>query len=232
VQLASFPKERVHPQAIEEAMTVDIPVDVDVYCTDGLCGQSTHVLINPVRQKVTHVVVKEDEAPHDEHIVPIEMVLETTPDMIMLQCTRDRLSKIAPFVETEYIREKTPGQYGGLPYEGYVGLGSVLIWPYVVPERSQVVAVERQQIPPGELAVRRGAGVEATDGHAGRVDEFLVNPETEHITHLVMREGHLWGQRDVTIPLSAIDRFDEDRVYLKLDKQEIEALPTIPIRRK
>jgi hypothetical protein len=65
----------------------------------------------------------------------------------------------------------------------------------------------------------------------GRVDEFLVNPENEHITHLVMREGHLWGQKDVTVPVSAIDHFDEDTVYLKLNKQEIEALPTIAVRR-
>ena len=32
------------------------------------------------------------------------------------------------------------------------------------------------------------------------VDELLVDPENEHITHLVMREGHLWGQKDVVYP--------------------------------
>ena len=65
----------------------------------------------------------------------------------------------------------------------------------------------------------------------GRVDEFLVDRETEHITHLVLREGHLWGQKDVTIPVSEIERIEEDTVYLKLDKEEIERLPSIPVRR-
>jgi hypothetical protein len=41
----------------------------------------------------------------------------------------------------------------------------------------------------------------------------------------------LWGQKDVTIPVSEIERIKEDHVYLKLDKRSIEALPAIPKRR-
>jgi sporulation protein YlmC with PRC-barrel domain len=74
--------------------------------------------------------------------------------------------------------------------------------------------------------------VEATDGHVGRVDKFLVDQATGHITHLVLREGHLWGQKDVTAPISQIDHIEEDTVYLKLDKHAIESLPTIPVRRR
>jgi uncharacterized protein YrrD len=217
---------------MKETTAMDIPVNVDVYCTDGLCGQSTYVLINPIRQEVTHLVVKEAKAPHSERVVPIEDVLETTPDKIMLKCTRHQLSGMNPFIKTEYISEERPEMYIGLPYAGYMGYGYAGIWPYVVPEREELDAVEHKQIPPGELAVRRGTRVDATDGHVGRVDEFLVNPENEYITHLVMREGHLWGQKDVTIPVSAIDRLGEDTVYLKLDKKGIEALPTIRIRRR
>jgi hypothetical protein len=36
----------------------------------------------------------------------------------------------------------------------------------------------------------------------------------------------------VTIPISEIDRFEEDTVYLKLDKDQVEALPTVPVRRR
>ena len=92
--------------------------------------------------------------------------------------------------------------------------------------------MEDQQIPPGELAVRRGTRVEATDGFVGKVDEFLVNPENGHITHLVMREGHLWGQKDVTIPLSAMADTHGDTVFLRLDKHQIESLPTVPVHRR
>ena len=77
--------------------------------------------------------------------------------------------------------------------------------------------------------MRQGARLEASDGHVGQLDEFLVDPVTEHATHLVMRAGHLWGQRDVTIPVSEIARLGENTVYLKLSKDEIEALPSKPI---
>jgi hypothetical protein len=58
-----------------------------------------------------------------------------------------------------------------------------------------------------------------------------VNPENEHITHLVMREGHLWGQKDIAIPVSEIDRAGASAVHLKLSKNDIEALPAIAVRR-
>ena len=85
-------------------------------------------------------------------------------------------------------------------------------------------------IPSGELAVRRGARMEATDGHVGQVDEFWVSPMSERITHLVLRKGRLWGQKDVAIPVSEIDRVEEDA--LKLDKRRVKALPAIPVQRK
>jgi|SRR3989304_214919 len=83
-----------------------------------------------------------------------------------------------------------------------------------------------------DLAVRGGTRVKATDGYVGHVDEFVVNPENCHITHLVMREGHLWGQKDVIIPLSAMGETREDTVFLKLDKHQIESLPTFLLHRR
>jgi len=208
---------------------MDISVGVKVHCADGLCGRSTYVLINPVRREVTHLVVKEAESPRAERLVPIGTVSGTAPDVIILHCSRDELNEMDPFIQTEYLREEAPD----LEYapSGYVGIGSYLVWPYAVPERTYVVAVDHKQVPPGELAVKRGTRVEAVDGRVGRVDEFLVNSENEHITHLVMREGHLWGQKDIAIPVSEIDHIKENTAYLKLSKDEIELLPVIPMRR-
>jgi sporulation protein YlmC with PRC-barrel domain len=72
-------------------------------------------------------------------------------------------------------------------------------------------------MPPGELSVSPVTRVEALDGHVGQVDEFLVNPQTGQMTHLALREGHLWGQKDVTIPVAQIDHISDDAEFLKLD---------------
>jgi sporulation protein YlmC with PRC-barrel domain len=210
-------------------MDIDIPMDAGVECTDGVCGVSTHVVINPISKKVTHLVVKQKEFPHIERMVPVEWVTQTTSNLIQLKCTKEKIGHQETFTETEYVHLE-PSDVPSYPPEPLTG-GMYFYWPYFLPESERYTPVEHEHLPPGELAVRRGARVEATDGHVGRVDEFLVDPRDEQITHLIMREGHLWGQKDVSIPLSAIDHIEEDTVHLKLSKSEIEALPAIPIRR-
>ncbi len=209
-----------------------IPVNAEVRCADGTGGHSVCVLVNPVTNKVTDVVVREAVAPHQEFIVPIRLVAEASTDLIRVRCTKEELGHLEPFTKTEFVEEKwatfLPAGYGAGTY-GY-GVGTYVYWPYVTPATSLVV--EHEQIPTGELVIRRGTRVEATDGPVGRVDEFLVHPETGYITHLVMREGHLWGQKDVSIPLSAIRETRDKTVFLNLDKQQVEALPTIPIHRR
>jgi len=209
---------------------MDIPIGVPVHCTDGLCGRSTYVLINPVLNEVTHMVVREEQSPHTERVVPIDAVSETTPDVILLRYTTDKLGRMEPFTQVEYIMEEMPSE----EYwpAGYTGMGSYRMWPYAVPERTELVPVEHRRIPLGELAIKRSARVQATDGQIGRVDEFLVDPTSEHITHLIMREGHLWGQKDVTLSVSEIDRVEDGTVYLKLSRDEVEALPAIPVHKR
>jgi hypothetical protein len=73
--------------------------------------------------------------------------------------------------------------------------------------------------------------VGATNGKVGRVDEFIIEPTSGFITHVVMREGHLWDQREVAIPISAIDRIEENTVFLILDRSEVKALPAVPVKR-
>ncbi len=211
---------------------MEIPLNAQVECTDGVCGRSVYVLINPVIDQVTHLVVKEDSSPNTEYIVPVGFVVETLADTIRLRCSKAEMKKMDPFIKTKVIEEKVSERtwaYGG---GGSIGMGTNYYLPYVTTEKTVYEAVEHQQIPQGELAVHRGARVEATDGYVGKVDEFVVNPENGHITHLVMREGHLWGKKDVIIPLSAMGEARDDTVFLKLDKAQIEALPTFPVHRR
>ena len=209
---------------------MEIPLNAQVECTDGIFGRSVYVLINPVIDQMTHLIVKEDASPNTEYIVPVDIVTETIADTIRLHCSKADLEKMDPFIKTTVIENRAPNRsfvYMG----GIYGMGSDYFMPYVTSDSVIYDSEEIQQIPPGELAVRRGSRVEATDGYVGKVDEFVVNPANGQITHLVMREGHLWGQKDVTIPLSALGDTHEDTVFLKLDKAQIESLPTFPLHR-
>ena len=197
---------------------MDIPTDVQVYCGEEMCGRSSYIILNPVTNQVTHLVVEQETFPPTDRLVPVSLISESTPHRITLNCSKAELGHMPHFTESEFIMPEGSEE------------NRLILWPYAVPE-SAAVLLEHERIPPGELAVRRGARVEASDGPVGRVDEFIVDPANCYFTHLVMREGHLWGAREIAIPVSDILRIDEDTVYVRLDKAGIEALPKISTRR-
>jgi len=145
---------------------MEIPLQAQVECTDGICGQSMYLLINPVVDKVTHLVVKVDPS-NTEYIVPVDVISETIANIIQLRCSKAELEKMEPFVETTIVEEKVPDigyGYGDRMY----GFGSYYYLPFVTSERTVRVPVEHRQIPWGELALRRGTRVQATDGPVGK----------------------------------------------------------------
>jgi sporulation protein YlmC with PRC-barrel domain len=189
---------------------MEIPINAKVKCTDGVCGRSTSVIVNPANRQITHVVVKLADWPHTERLVPIELVRNSGDNTLELDCTGSHLITLKHFVDTHYVREM---------HSNPISPGA--------PPISMLVPQEYYRIPEGELALQRGAHVEATDGAIGRVDEFVIDPATDRITHLIVHEGHLWGQHNVPIPVAAIDRIEANVVHLKLDKRALkELLPT------
>lgn len=204
---------------------MDIPFDAQVYCSDGLYGRSTRVVLNPIDRRVTQLVVKEERQPQTERMLPFKYVVETTADEIHLNCTKENASRAQSFEIFRYVPLLAAGPDAYLTWSfGYMA-------DYNFLRNQDKFPIKHTAIPQGELAVYRNARVKAINGTVGRLREFLVDTADGQITHLVLREGHIWGQEEVTISVSEIDRLDEETVYLKLDKRAIAALPAVPIRR-
>jgi hypothetical protein len=55
-----------------------------------------------------------------------------------------------------------------------------------------------------------------------------MNPRDHHVTHVLLQEGHLWGRKEVAIPISAVTRVD-DGIQLNITKQEVQDLPPVDI---
>jgi sporulation protein YlmC with PRC-barrel domain len=89
---------------------------------------------------------------------------------------------------------------------------------------SQTVTYD--SIPPGQVEIRRGDHVQATDGHIGRVQGLVIDRRSGHVTHVLLQEGHLWGRKDVAIPVSAVAS-TSDGIQLSISKQEVEDLPPV-----
>jgi uncharacterized membrane protein len=208
------------------------PIGAPVACSDGVAGISTHVIVNPLTRAIASVVVKESEGGGVERVVPVARVASSTAEGIQLDCTRAELAVMQPFVEREYttgLTQRTApistGPGGGLS-------AATFYMPYgLTTSASTTSEVDRLNIPEGMLAINRGMKVKALDGEVGEVDELLVNPESGQVTHFVLREGNVFGKKELALPLSAVDGVDDDTVRLKLDKDAVRQLPAVASKR-
>ena len=206
---------------------MDISINAKVLCTDGECGHVTQVLINPVTKKVTHMVVKETGILGQERKVSIEYIVDSLPQKINLRIDKESFQQLDYFVSNKYVM-------GEEPFDVYLQ-DQYYLHPFVVPiydsdySYNNIYFKRVANIPAGEIAIYHGVEVFATDGKVGKVDEFLVSSQDNKITHLVLREGHIWDQKHITIPVSEIDHINIDGVYLTLTKEAISQLPAIPV---
>ena len=56
------------------------------------------------------------------------------------------------------------------------------------------------------------------------MEGFLVDPGDHRVTHVQLQEGHLWGRKEVAIPVSSVTKI-ENGIWLNLTKKQVEDLP-------
>jgi sporulation protein YlmC with PRC-barrel domain len=211
-----------------------------VNCTDGPFGKLADVVIDPTKRRVTHLVV-EPQGDHGEaRLVPIELADtdQGESSAISMRCSLEEAGKLKAVEEYAYLRlgdspELEPGWDIGIesvlaePYYGYAGGPG---YETVPAGYDSHVSMTYDRVPKGEVEIRRASEVASSDGHSlGKVDGFLV--DDDHITHFVLERGHLWGKREVTIPISAVASVYTDAVTLTLTKDEVGDLPSVPVHR-
>jgi sporulation protein YlmC with PRC-barrel domain len=219
------------------AETVQFTIGAKASCGDGTCGEVTRVIVDPVAEAVTHLVVEPEHRRGLGRLVPLRLV-DATAGEIRLSCTQAEFEKLDPAEETRFL----PGTSG---YAGY-GPGQVGYWPYyglgggvglvggigggLSGIGGGIIAqtVTSDTIPQGEVDVRRGDPVEATDGDIGRVQGLVIDRGSRHVTHVLLQEGHLWGRKQVAIPISAVASTG-DGIRLRISKQDVQDLPPVDV---
>lgn len=223
----------------------EFKIGTDVTCKDGECGILRRVVVDPIARSVTHLVVGPRHRRTKDRLVPIDLVEASAP-RIRLRCT------IADFALLEAAEETTtllpgatePWETG---FEGPLadaaeeelslsyyelrtggmgrGIGGVSRGSTGTPPRT----VRYDRVPAGEVQVRRAEHVYASDGPVGRVHGLVIDPKDHHVTHVLLAEGHLFGERQVTIPISAVKGDEGDHLRLTLTKDQVRDLPSIEI---
>ena len=213
------------------AEAMQFTIGADVGCTDGACGEVIRVVIDPVARAVTHLVVEPKHRQGLGRLVPLDLVDVTTGE-IRLRCTTAEFEELDSAEETQFVSGSNgyadygPDQVISWPY---YGLGSPVMSGSELEMAGVPQTVTYDKIPVGEVAVRRGDPVHATDGHIGRVHGLVIDPSDYHVTHVLLEEGHLWGRKEVAIPISAVTGVDDDGAQLSMTKHQVQDLPAVDV---
>lgn len=208
-----------------------IPLKAKAICKDGEYGSVKELLIDPVKEKVTHIVL---ENKHNglQVIIPLSDIDYSTDNVITVEKTGEEVDKYPKFILHEFINlpisESEYTYWGADP----TMTNSYTMFPYVMHEGKPVVEVAKEAIPEGELKLKKGMVVKDFNGkHLGHIDELIVDSKSDFITHLVMRSGHAFGKREVAVPNIDILSFEKTSVILSITEEEIEKLPEVVIKR-
>jgi sporulation protein YlmC with PRC-barrel domain len=209
-----------------------------VRCTDGVYGELADIVIDPLEKRVTQLVVQPEQSEGEARLVPIRLAKSGDGGQreIELECTLDEAQRFESVHEAAYLRL---GESPAEDPDWDVGVEDVLAMPYYAGvdvglytgELDSNVTINYDRVPKGEVEVRRASAVISADDHSlGEVDGFVVDAD-EHITHLVLERGHLWGRKEVTIPIGAVAKVESDVVYVALSKDEVGDLPAVRVGR-
>lgn len=206
-----------------------------VECSDGPCGEVNRLIIDPHENALTHLVVEPKHHKHKGRLVPIELVASSAGH-IRLSCTKAQFEALEDAEESQFrLGADGPTGYApvqadpinyslrldGTSYGGFSAIGSTAGDPK---------AVKRDRVPRGEVEIKHGDKVEASDGEVGSIEGLVIDQTDHHVTHVLLAEGHLWGAKTVAIPMSAIDHIN-NVVWVKLSKDEIRDLPSVEVDR-
>ena len=200
-------------------------------CSDGFCGEVRRTILDPVALTVTHLVIEPKHRGELGRLVPVE-IADATAGEVRLRCTLAEFDRFDPAEEVDVVEGADYGGgygsaasvqgYGNVGGMGVGGSASGMGIGMGVGHRTPLVV--SHAVPLGEAEVSRHEHVHALDGEIGKVEGFVVDPADHRVTHVLLREGHMWGRKEVAIPVSSVVAVDEG-IRLNITKEQVGNLP-------
>jgi hypothetical protein len=149
--------------------TTQFTIGAEASCRDGVCGEVTRVVVDPVAETLTHLVVEPKHQQGAGRLVPLAL-LDPASSEVRLRCTLADFDKLDAADETHFLPDARgyggygPGQALMLPYYGMgggmgMGAGGLGLGMTAGMGRGNLdQPVTTDLVPSGEVSVHRGDG--------------------------------------------------------------------------
>jgi uncharacterized protein YrrD len=191
------------------------------------------IVIDPATDQITHLVAKEGFLFPNDKVIPISLVMSSSEDHIKLYDFEGDFEDLDDFVEVEFVKSERERKISMLnpqgtdvppllayPPAGH-GFGYVPVINY--PEQPETEMVKN--MPAETIDISKNANVIGLNGeHVGDVEEVMVDPTSDQISHFVISKGLLFTEEKL-IPVSWVQGYDSDKLKLVVNEKIVENLP-------
>jgi uncharacterized protein YrrD len=203
----------------------------DVYSAQGdKLGTLSRVIIDPNTHEVTHIVIEKGFMFTTSKLIPIDKVDPHNQEKIVLNSLEHDLNEFEDFEETHYVDLDTTESPGSDVTTSFWYPPVDYAWwrtgmPTIAPAMPVYTIKTTQNIPEGSVALEEGAKViSADDKHVGNIEQLVVDPQDNRVSHFVIGEGFLFKERKL-IPVTWISSIGEKEVYLSVKSGTLERVP-------
>lgn len=195
-------------------------------------GTLNRVIIDPGTREVTHLVIEKGFLFSTNKVVSIEAVNPDSDENIVLLTSEDDLDEYRDFEDAQYVDvDEAERPADELEYAYWYPPLSATWWRPAMhmPPPAMTTFIPKPNssidIPEGSIAMQEGAEVYSRDEkQVGSIEQLIVHPEDNRITHFVVGEGLLFRENKL-IPVTWVADIEEDKVRLSVGAGTLERLP-------
>jgi sporulation protein YlmC with PRC-barrel domain len=197
-----------------------------IYTADGdHVGSVERVVMDPLTNTVTHVVVRSGRFFPEDKVVPVAVIASATPERIELSPDVEP-DDLPPFETSHFLAYDEDPE--AAPSDSDLR-SRPLIWfgPYAVATSLYTTMMRRvveRNIPERAVAVKSGATVITAGGEGVGDFDHLLSTDDGLITHLVIVASRGLLRIRKAVPLNWVEDLAEDRIRLGVHPHLVEAL--------
>jgi osmotically-inducible protein OsmY len=188
----------------------DLNIGAKVHCQDGEGGRLTKVVLDPQTSQVSDLIVEKGFLFKKDRVIPIAAVRQATAQDIYLSILSQDLEQYPEYkvIELEEPDHTLRSTSTGTAYGTSAGRVPTI--------RRQI----RQGVEAGAVIISRGTAVRNLEGQIGTVDHLLVDPTTDELTQIVVRQGALFPTH-LVIPMTMVRDIGSTGIFLAGSDEEL-----------